>query len=395
MTFTASPRRFCNLALWGLAVALVFTGINGTSLAQDQTVVVGDRVGSPVQVDLSVLDSNSGWAPTGQRDLLFPGSTFKPGQRIILRRPGTRQKRVRLRKPRRQPARRSTRRTVAAPPKPAIKIRRSRRASAPPPPPSVVMRAAKPRIKPKKKMAAAAKVKPNYKPRSMAKAVVPSRAKPKPPSRAKPKPKSRATANLKAPPLTPPAMKKPKPTAAPPRPAIPPTPPAPRAARKPAPAPRRMTAVPPPPPPPVAAAPRAPVTAKPLAKKKPATTKAKSPRTQVASIPRLGAITSGSKLQVLFAPASARLESDAKTVLGPVSAALAKNSKLRVELKAYARGNAETVSQARRLSLSRALAIRSHLIKGGVRATRIDVRALGSKVPNGVPNRVDLLVFTR
>jgi hypothetical protein len=41
----------------------------------------------------------------------------------------------------------------------------------------VVMRAAKPRIKPKKKMAAAAKVKPNYKPRSMAKAVVPSRAK--------------------------------------------------------------------------------------------------------------------------------------------------------------------------------------------------------------------------
>jgi outer membrane protein OmpA-like peptidoglycan-associated protein len=156
-----------------------------------------------------------------------------------------------------------------------------------------------------------------------------------------------------------------------------------------------MTAVPPPPPPPVAAAPRAPVTAKPLAKKKPATTKAKSPRTQVASIPRLGAITSGSKLQVLFAPASARLESDAKTVLGPVSAALAKNSKLRVELKAYARGNAETVSQARRLSLSRALAIRSHLIKGGVRATRIDVRALGNKVPNGVPNRVDLLVFTR
>ena len=399
MTFTASPRRICNLALWGLAAALVFTGNNGASLAQDQTVVVGDRVGSPVQVDLSVLDSDSGRAPIGQRDLLFPGSTLKPGQRIILRRPGTRQKRVRLRKPRRQPARRSTRRKVAAPlnaPKPAVKTRRIRRASAPPPPPSVVMRAAKPRIKPKKKMAAPAKVKPNYKPRSMAKAVVPSRAQPKPTSPAKLKPKSRATANLKAPPLAPPpAMKKPKTTAAPPRTAIPPIPAAPTSVRKPAPAPRRMTAVPPPPPPPVVAAPRAPVTAKPLAKKKPATTKAKSPRKQVASIPRLGAIASGSKLQVLFAPASARLESDGKAILGPVSAALAKNSKLRVELRAYARGNAETASQARRLSLSRALAIRSHLIKSGVRATRIDVRALGSKVPSGVPNRVDLLVFTR
>jgi outer membrane protein OmpA-like peptidoglycan-associated protein len=116
---------------------------------------------------------------------------------------------------------------------------------------------------------------------------------------------------------------------------------------------------------------------------------------EVSSIPRIGTITSGSKMQVLFAPASARLEADGKTILGPLSAALAKDPKLRVELRAYARGNAGTVSQARRLSLSRALAIRSHLIKGGVRATRIDVRALGNKVPNGVPNRVDLLVFTR
>jgi len=35
------------------------------------------------------------------------------------------------------------------------------------------------------------------------------------------------------------------------------------------------------------------------------------------------------------------------------------------------------------------------LIKRGIKATRIDVRALGSKVADGVPNRVDLLVFTR
>jgi len=392
MTLTASPRRAGTLALWGLAAALIFTGINGAVLAQDQTLVLGARGGSSVQVDLSVLDGDSGGAAPRQRDLLFPGSTFKPGQRIILRRPGIRLKRTRLRKPRRQPARRVTRRPTRQAgaaqlnaPKPATKTHRSRRASAPPPPPSVVMPAAKSRIKAKKKIAA------------------PAKAKPKPKARAKLKPKSRATANLKAPPLAPPpAMKKPKSAPARPRAIIPPIPAAPKALRKPAPAPpkvaRRMTAAPPPPPPPVIAAPRAPVIAKPLAKTTKTRPKAKSPRRprrQVASIPRLGSIASGSKLRILFAPSSARLDSDGQSTLGPVSAALAKNSKLRVELKAYARGNTSTVSQARRLSLSRALAIRSHLIKRGVRATRIDVRALGNKVPDGVPNRVDLLVFTR
>jgi outer membrane protein OmpA-like peptidoglycan-associated protein len=153
---------------------------------------------------------------------------------------------------------------------------------------------------------------------------------------------------------------------------------------KPAPDPRR-----------VAAAPRAPVTTTPLAKSTPAPSKAKSPPKQVASIPRLGPVASGSTRRVLFAPGSARLEADGQAILGPIWTALAKNPRLRVELKAYARGNSRTISQARRLSLSRALAIRSHLIKRGVKATRIDVRALGSKVTDGVPNRVDLLVFTR
>ncbi len=378
MTFTTSRRRTPILALPGLAaVALVFTGITGAALAQDQTVVIGNRGGSPVQVDLSVLEGDSGGASPRQRVLLFPGSTVKPGQRIILRRPGTSGKRTRLRKPRRRPARRSTGRTAAAP---SIA-----------PKPSVVMPAAKPRIKPKMTMSSPAKAKPTGKRRGTAKVVVPPRTRPKP--------KSRATANLKAPPLAPPTvMKKPKPTVAPPRTAIPPIPAPPKAVRKPIPAPRRVTAapaVPPPPPPLVAAAPRASVTATPLAKTTPAPAKARSPRKQVASIPRLGPVATGSKRRILFAPGSARLEADGQTILGPVSAALAKNPRLRVELKAYARGNTETVSQARRLSLSRALAVRSHLIKRGVKATRIDVRALGAKFADGIPNRVDLLVFTR
>jgi len=353
MTFTASLRRAPILALPGLvAVTLVFTGIAGAALAQDRTLVIGNRGGNPVQVDLSVLDGDGGAVSPGPRELLFPGSAFIPGRRIILRRPGTRPQRVKLRKPRRQPAQRSTRRTVAAPP-----------------PPAVVMPAAKPRVKPKKKLSAPAEAKPTRERRRTAKVVVPPQIKTKP----KPKPKSRATAKLKAPPLAPPTvMKKPKPTAAPPRAAIPPTPAPPKAVRK---------AIPEPP--------------KAVAKTAPVEAKAKSPAKQVASIPRLGPIASGSKRRILFAPGSARLEADGQAILGPISAALTKNPRLRVELKAYARGNAETFSQARRLSLSRALAIRSNLIKRGIKATRIDVRALGSKVADGVPNRVDLLVFTR
>ena len=51
----------------------------------------------------------------------------------------------------------------------------------------------------------------------------------------------------------------------------------------------------------------------------------------------------------------------------------------RLQLLAYAAGAENESSKARRLSLSRALAVRSYLIAEGVRSTRIDVRALGNK----------------
>lgn len=66
-----------------------------------------------------------------------------------------------------------------------------------------------------------------------------------------------------------------------------------------------------------------------------------------------------------------------------------------MQLLAYAGGNELSASKARRLSLSRALAIRSYLIGKGLRSTRIDVRALGNKVPGGQPNRVDLKLIQR
>jgi outer membrane protein OmpA-like peptidoglycan-associated protein len=60
---------------------------------------------------------------------------------------------------------------------------------------------------------------------------------------------------------------------------------------------------------------------------------------------------------------------------------------------AYAAGTPEDPSTARRLSLSRALAVRSALIASGVGSARIYVRALGSAAADGPADRVDLTVM--
>jgi outer membrane protein OmpA-like peptidoglycan-associated protein len=85
----------------------------------------------------------------------------------------------------------------------------------------------------------------------------------------------------------------------------------------------------------------------------------------------------------------------AKRLLDPAIADLKKDENLRLQLVAYASGGDDAGSQARRLSLSRALAVRSYLIDQGVRSTRMDVRALGNRVPSGPPDRVDVVVMRR
>ena len=66
-----------------------------------------------------------------------------------------------------------------------------------------------------------------------------------------------------------------------------------------------------------------------------------------------------------------------------------------MRLVAYAEGDDSEASKARRLSLSRALAVRGYLIKQGIRSTRMDVRALGNKVEGGPGDRVDVVVVAR
>ncbi len=156
--------------------------------------------------------------------------------------------------------------------------------------------------------------------------------------------------------------------------APPPPPPAPTGGRRPS------AASAPLPPPPMPAAPPTPQKSAALTVPPPTTT---------------AAPTSGQPLSVLFAGDSTKVGEKWHTQLAGFAKQLETNSEMRLQLLAYAGGASLSASRARRLSLSRALAVRQYLIKAGVRSTRIDVRALSDKAKNDPKNRVDVTVVGR
>jgi len=121
-----------------------------------------------------------------------------------------------------------------------------------------------------------------------------------------------------------------------------------------------------------------------------------TPQPGVASLPpSTGPLSDGDNMRIVFDQDSSKLPQDARDALKALSDQLKGQESLRLQLLAYA-GNADmSASAARRLSLSRALAVRSHLIESGVRSTRIDVRALGNKSSDEVTERVDITVVER
>jgi len=64
-----------------------------------------------------------------------------------------------------------------------------------------------------------------------------------------------------------------------------------------------------------------------------------------------------------------------------------------IQVRAYAAGSSETNSAARRLSLKRAVAVRTYMIHKGMQAARIDVRALGPAPDAGPADRVDIVIM--
>ena len=100
-------------------------------------------------------------------------------------------------------------------------------------------------------------------------------------------------------------------------------------------------------------------------------------------------------LQVKFSGQGVKLTNDAQKELMELIKGVSNKANKRLKLMAYANSEGLSASRARRLSLSRALAVRSFLIANGIRSTRIDVRALGNKVGNEPGNRVDINVVER
>ncbi|MBV9521636.1 MAG: OmpA family protein [Alphaproteobacteria bacterium] len=147
--------------------------------------------------------------------------------------------------------------------------------------------------------------------------------------------------------------------------------------------------LPPVPPPPSAAAAKPPQTAPASEAAPPAAAPQKT-----ASLPPNPAPTNAGKVEdrLLFAGADTELPSTAKTELDQLAKRLTANSRLVVQLVAYAGGGGDA-SQARRLSLARALAARSYLVDQGVDVKQVDIRPLGNRTEPGLPaDRVDLVV---
>jgi len=143
---------------------------------------------------------------------------------------------------------------------------------------------------------------------------------------------------------------------------------------------------------PIAPAPIAPAPA-PVAAAPAPVVAAPAPAPQVAAAPAARA-ASDQLGRLNFATGSAELAGDARTALTPVIGEMNRDAAARLQLQAYASGGDDQGGQARRLSLSRALAVRGYLIEQGIASTRIDVRALG-RASEGPPDRVDILMVRR
>ena len=146
----------------------------------------------------------------------------------------------------------------------------------------------------------------------------------------------------------------------------------------------------PPPPPPVPKA--APVSQAPAQEPN----QSAAPPARQAALPKATTpLPDGKAMPIMFAEGSSALSAEATAMLGNLADQMARSDQ-RIQLKAIANSaSGASPSATRRLSFSRALAVRAFLIERGVRSTRIDVRTLGSPDGGGPTERVDVILLPR
>ncbi len=99
-------------------------------------------------------------------------------------------------------------------------------------------------------------------------------------------------------------------------------------------------------------------------------------------------ITGG--LRITFGAGKADMSATTELAVQSFARSVVKDPSIDLNVYAYAAGTADDPSTPRRLSLSRALAIRAVLISEGIESVRIYPRALGATPSDGPPDRVDL-----
>lgn len=121
---------------------------------------------------------------------------------------------------------------------------------------------------------------------------------------------------------------------------------------------------------------------------------AESGGTQLAAVDPSVVVERPEGVSVLFEPGTQDLPAGAEAALDAVAEQMKQDEDLRLRLRGYALADGDTANQSRRVSLFRALAVRTYLMKRDVSSRRMDVQALGSNLPGdgGSENRVDVLI---
>ena len=387
-----------------LAAVLLLS--SGFALALD-TVVVGRSSMPEVEIDLDAIEFPTSrmegpvsFGTFRSKGLLMPGSKVAPGERIVLTPPGS-QPAAKARRP--IPPR--TKQTKAGASKFKLNI---------PETPGAKPAIPKP-LKAKLSAPANAKQPPATAPTEMAIKPPEPPPMPEPTVKVEPKKASAAAKPKKEPQLAvkPEEKAMPEPPAAPPLPAeveIPPDLP-----DLPPPPPAASLELPPlleeiveeaaadlPPSPPVEEQAKSgdatdatePVPMRETVLPQPQETAAPEESKQVAALsPPATAVPATRPMTVLFSLGSAALNAEALERIDAVHEKMEADQFLRLQLAAYATNTDDNPSRTRRLSLSRALAIRSYLVEKGVKSTRMDVRALGNKFEKAPGDRVDLVLL--
>jgi outer membrane protein OmpA-like peptidoglycan-associated protein len=99
-----------------------------------------------------------------------------------------------------------------------------------------------------------------------------------------------------------------------------------------------------------------------------------------------------SGLRVTFASGQSELSPESVAAIKQFASGPTTGDTSSFNVMAYAPGSPDDPSTARRVSLSRAMAVRSALVADGVPSARIYVRALGAQSGDGPPDRVDVNV---